>query len=513
MAKKKKKSKSSGSKPLSDKRFLAEKARFLPIYACYVTDEWEKAGEAQVVVARERPNGNLCVGIFLCDAWCLGVKDVFGAVNITKEDFQKRVLDRNDLLKECDYVYAHNLIYGSEAFAAEVDIKPTPEFARWSRVLEEDTDDVPLIEIEFGDHGKYHLVAKAGSKDALYAHRLKQKLGDDFTYEIGYGSDIFRDDDNDNYEYNDDYSDFGEGDFEPKSMADLLRKASDGFSKAKAEDCRHPEEVYSYIRPEYPDKLEIKHEFIAEEFQKPSNSPVLPTEIIDRILALPKDEVVRDINNIVMFTIGKTWKPIDEDAKEWNNDDTIVHSLAFLAQLGDADGANAVLEVLRQDNAFHEFHLSDVASMILPQALYATAKDNPEIILEFLQTPGYDGYAKSYASEALSFIAMEQPERRDEIIGIYRQYLNFMQENMPTHKGCSGYVAASVVSDLIDLKAKELLPEIKKLHDSGYVNLNVCGSYEKVEREINSDKAPLAEFDFKDIKDFYLMMERTFKDS
>lgn len=214
-----------------------------------------------------------------------------------------------------------------------------------------------------------------------------------------------------------------------------------------------------------------------------------------------------------MYTIGKTWESIDEDTLEWNRDDTILHSLAILTQLGDADGINAVLEVLRQDNAFHEFHMGDAAPMILPQALYVTAKDNPQRLLDFLKTPGFDTYAKSYASDALSFIAMEQPERRDEIIEIYRCYLNFMQENMPMHKGCSGYVAGSVMSNLIDLKAKELLPEIKKLHDSGYVNLNVCGSYEDVESEINSKKSVLDKFDFTNIKDFYSRMQRTFKNS
>lgn len=184
MAKKKKKSNGGGVKPVSKEKFLTQTARTLPIYKCYVTDGWEKEGEVTVVVTRERPGGNLCVAGFLCDAWCVGIKDVVGSVNMSKEDFQEKFLKRGPELRECDYVYAHNLIYAAEAFAADVNIKPHPDFALWSHVIEEDTEDVPLMEIEFGDQGKYHLVVAPGSRESLLADGLKKQLGDDFICEI-----------------------------------------------------------------------------------------------------------------------------------------------------------------------------------------------------------------------------------------------------------------------------------------------------------------------------------------
>lgn len=522
MAKKKKKSKGSVSKPISDKRFITEKARTLPLYGSYVTDNWEKNGLAQVIVARERGNGNLCVGIYLCDTWCLGIKDAYGFVNITKEDFKRKILDRAHDIKECDYVFAHNLVFGAEAFAADAGIEPYSGFDLWSNILEEDTDDIPLMEMEFGDQGKYHLIAEKGSKEALYAYGLKERLGEDFIFDIGYGPGVLEDE----FDYEDDcdYDEDEEEDdtafdvFEsllrknaPKSMDELFKTMSDGLRKSQAEDRRHPDEKYSYQHPAYPTELNIKHKFIAEEFSKPTNSLAMPTKVIDRILALPKDEVVNDISQIIMYTIGKTWKAIDEDILEWANDDTLIHSLAFLTQLGDEAGFEAVLEVLRQDNAFREFHLGDSDAMILPNALYATGRNCPEILEEFLRHPGYEGYAKGFVSDAISFIATEEPTRRDVVIEIYRRYLNFMQENIPSQHGCSGYVAGTVMSNLIDLKAKELLPEIKKLYQSGYVNLNVCGSYEEVEKEINSNRKPLDKFDFTGIKDLYQRLQRAFK--
>ncbi|MEE1022386.1 MAG: hypothetical protein U0L83_04550 [Muribaculaceae bacterium] len=89
MAKKKKKSNKSTSKPISDRRFITEKARTLPLHRCYVSNEWEKHGMAHVIVARERGYGNLCVGMYLCDTWCMGIKDAYGIINISKEDFKR----------------------------------------------------------------------------------------------------------------------------------------------------------------------------------------------------------------------------------------------------------------------------------------------------------------------------------------------------------------------------------------------------------------------------------------
>lgn len=512
MAKKKKKQNNGTSKGMSDRRFLTEKARTLPIYECYITEGWEEEGEAQVIVARERGNGNLCVGIFLCDAWCLGVKEAFGKVNMSKEDFKERILDNGPDIMGCDYVMAHNLIYGSEAFAADAGIEPCAGFALWSHVLDEDTEDVPLVDIEFGDKGKYHLIAERGSKEALLAHGLQQRLGDDFIFEIGYGMNKFG---NDSY---DGWGDEGHGvkdeDFglDPSSMEDMVKRMAEGFEKSRQEDQRHPDEPYSYVHPDYPSELKVKHQYIVDEFKRPTNGFVMPVKVIDKILALPKEKVVADIRNIVFHKIGETWRGIDDGTLEWKDDNTVIHAMAFLAQLADPAGFDAVLEVARQNNSFHDFHFGDSTGMILPQALYIAGRNNLDILEAFLMQPGLSGYAKGYVSDAISFIAMEEPARRAEVIELFRRYLNFMQENMQAQKGCSGYVAGTVMSSLIDIKAVELLPEIKRLYDSGYVNLNVCGSYADIEREIcDSSRTPLHRFDFTGIKDFYRRMERAFK--
>lgn len=62
-------------------------------------------------------------------------------------------------------------------------------------ILEDDTDDVPLIEYDFGKDGKHFLVA-SNAKETLYIRTLKKRFGNDFDYIVP-----LLDDDDDEYEY------------------------------------------------------------------------------------------------------------------------------------------------------------------------------------------------------------------------------------------------------------------------------------------------------------------------
>ncbi|MCM1006094.1 MAG: hypothetical protein NC402_07345 [Prevotella sp.] len=138
---------------MSDEKYIQQKARTLPIGECYITRDWEEARIANVLVTRVRPSGNLVLGRFLVDTYCLGVKDVSYDANITPERLQS-VLDscerKGQPLEEITYNEVLNLIYGAIVYAEEADIPPHKDFAITKYILEEDTEDIPLIEYTYG---------------------------------------------------------------------------------------------------------------------------------------------------------------------------------------------------------------------------------------------------------------------------------------------------------------------------------------------------------------------------
>ena len=175
--------------------------------------------------------------------------------------------------------------------------------------------------------------------------------------------------------------------------------------------------------PDYPQTLSVKNQFIADGLLSPDNYSCLPQEVIDRILALPKDEAAQDISNVILYSIGKTYKGINDDTIEsWDNS-AIMHSLILLAQLQSDKGLDAVLEIMRQTGDFADYHLGDLTPELLHPALYACGKDNVPAIEEYLNQPGLDSYLRSQAPDALAMIVFYHPERRDEIIAVFRRLL------------------------------------------------------------------------------------------
>lgn len=184
---------------------MREKARQYPIYKCYVNPpDWQEQGIAQIIVTRKRKEGQYALACFLVDTFCLGVKDVLWHSSVDDEDI-KYYLDRFDECggyKEISYDEAHNIIYGAIEFAAEGGVTPDKDFAIGSFILEEDTDDIPLIEYKFGMNGKHVLMIAARPEDARWAPILHKNLGDNFRLVY-----LDKPDDFDDEEYEEEYDD------------------------------------------------------------------------------------------------------------------------------------------------------------------------------------------------------------------------------------------------------------------------------------------------------------------
>ena len=142
---------------LSPEKYIRQKARNLSIYECLINDDWKKMGSANVVIARIHTNGNLTVGAYLVDLLCMGVKDTVYQFNISQEDYREflDMMTADMEMQKVEYSLVHNVIFAANEFAAEFGFKPPKDFTSVARyLLEEDTDDIELIEIECGQEGK-----------------------------------------------------------------------------------------------------------------------------------------------------------------------------------------------------------------------------------------------------------------------------------------------------------------------------------------------------------------------
>src|SRR5579859_3866495 len=89
-------------------------ARTFPIIECWIAAEWKhKPGLVQIIVARQQPNGKICCGVYLVDVHCLGLKNTFIRINLSRSRYQELYEDVNESqpLEECPIELAHQMIY------------------------------------------------------------------------------------------------------------------------------------------------------------------------------------------------------------------------------------------------------------------------------------------------------------------------------------------------------------------------------------------------------------------
>lgn len=141
---------------LSPENYIRQKARTLPLFECRINSEWEETGLANITVARKHTNGNITMGLYLIDLKCLGVKDAHYFFNISESKYREILNDIEEQMEAgpISYTLAHNIIYAGIEFADDYGFKPHRDFTSVAQyILEEDTNDIELMEIECGENG------------------------------------------------------------------------------------------------------------------------------------------------------------------------------------------------------------------------------------------------------------------------------------------------------------------------------------------------------------------------
>ncbi len=194
---KKHKNRNGGQQFLSPEKYLKQKARTLEIGTCYVTKDIDTVKMGQVLVSRKHTGGRISIAFYLVDMGCLGVKDSFYKLRMDEWEFEDFFSERRNMFRECSYEEAHNRVWGSIAWAEEAGIQPDKSFLLTQYMLEEDTEDMPLIEYEYGHKGKHFLTCRSELEASRYLPLMRQNLGEgNYEYIIGIGDPRLGEDDN-----------------------------------------------------------------------------------------------------------------------------------------------------------------------------------------------------------------------------------------------------------------------------------------------------------------------------
>lgn len=126
-----------------------------PVHSAYSGDSIFEQGIGHAVVARQLADGMLAIGVFLVDAYCLGVKDAFITVR-TPSEYQEMVTDglSGSKLRPVSAAYVKKLVKDAIAYARDLGFEPHRDYRDASAVLAGVDADECAEAFTFGKDGK-----------------------------------------------------------------------------------------------------------------------------------------------------------------------------------------------------------------------------------------------------------------------------------------------------------------------------------------------------------------------
>ncbi len=229
------------------------------------------------------------------------------------------------------------------------------------------------------------------------------------------------------------------------------------------------------------EKPEFNH---PEIWQLYENGMHIDHQVIKKILCLPRASLINDLESILEDVVRRYEffkNKVDED--EWIEEEQTfpIHALFLLTELNATESLDKVLQLLRQEEKLLEFWLGDFLNEEVWRTVYQLGKNQLEKLKDFVLEPNIYTFARSGICSAVEQIVYHEPERKPEIVKWIKDVLEYLLNNKDDENLIDSDFIAFIVCDIIQLKARELLPLVKTFFDNGLVSVDICGNFEEVE--------------------------------
>ena len=235
------------------------------------------------------------------------------------------------------------------------------------------------------------------------------------------------------------------------------------------------------------------------------NGLYMPQEILDEILALPRDGLIADLERVLddMLLRYRYFKQEVEE-KGWQEEKMgfALHALMLLGEVRAEESLPKVLDVLNREEEFLDFWYGDHITNTLWEPLYHLGNRQLEVLNDFMRKPA-PALLKTAVSDAVGQIVFHQPERTEEVRKWYAGLFEFYAGSSPEDNVIDSDVIGLLILDVVNLHFESLLPVIKKLFDLNYVSVDITGEYSGLEKDISLGLSSRQKRAFKNIKKRY----------
>jgi len=233
------------------------------------------------------------------------------------------------------------------------------------------------------------------------------------------------------------------------------------------------------------EKPKFRNELIEELYR---NNMRMDRNLIFQILSLPRETLIPDLHDVIYDSIARFDYFKNDSERNSLTHEFIFHAMFMLTELKSEESLNVILDILRQEIVYLEYWLGDYLTEDLWEIFFNLGLNQIDKLKNFLFEPNHYVYTRMLMSDAVSQIALHYPDRRDEIIEWYKDVINEFISRKDDGTIIDSDLNGFMIGDILDIDARELLPNIKHLFDFELVSEVICGNFEDVEREFISPK-------------------------
>jgi len=210
-------------------------------------------------------------------------------------------------------------------------------------------------------------------------------------------------------------------------------------------------------------------------------------EKVEAIVGLPRETLIQDLETLLLDAIERHdfFKNYEDQEKWW---EFPTHALYMLIELKATASLPTILKLLKQEASFTDYWFGDAITEDFWQVLYHLGDGAFSLFKDLVVQPG-DWVNRIIPGTTLVQIALHQPEKRAKIITWFDEILDAFIAMEAENTALNGEVISTIVCDLIELQATELLPKIKLLNDEGHVYRGIAGDYTSIEKDMNGEKS------------------------
>lgn len=252
---------------------------------------------------------------------------------------------------------------------------------------------------------------------------------------------------------------------------------------------RKPADVTAFRIPEEWTEPSFHHEVINQLYTIPSSGQEGYEAVRSlRLGELPRPTLIEDLRTVLrdMIVRRDQWVAPGEEAPY----QTLEHALILLAHYGAEESLPDILNLLRMDAEFIECLFGWELEDTIKVPLYQLGRNYLNDLYAYLIEGGNDGYARAAVASVFTQTALDDPDRRTEVIAYYHKLFTYLLDHRDDRGLMDTDFITLSVSRCTDLRASELFPPIRELYEAGWVAPDMQGDLYEIEHQLRLPPDP-----------------------